>query len=287
MTYISAFECEGGIVMCADTQETIDEEKQYSEKLYAPENLSYPIAVGGAGLEEPIEAFSLELFERVEKEKPETAQQLRDVIKSSIEKIFNDDARISAWPESYRTTQCVVAAKPTNDVFSIFKVTGKRVSYRKKEPVIIGYATATNKALMARMYREGLPMQQAVMLAIYLLSQSKTKDNGVGGDPRVVIVRDNGAWIDDPEYLKSSEIQVGKFLRLIDRLFLASVDISKAPSEFRLDLQRFATELVQLRQDYFNESAARSLNRSFFEKGFRGDPYSKVFAGALSEVREE
>ena len=38
-------------------------------------------------------------------------------------------------------------------------------------------------------------MQQAVMLAVYLVSQSKLLDEGVGLDTRVAIVRDNGAWI--------------------------------------------------------------------------------------------
>jgi len=72
MTYVAAFECKGGIVLCADTQETHKgagndpDEKEYVEKLYVPENLSFPIAVGGAGLDEPIEAFSLELFERID-----------------------------------------------------------------------------------------------------------------------------------------------------------------------------------------------------------------------------
>src|SRR5881296_2856380 len=89
MTYIAAFECKGGIVMCADTQETHKpragymEEKEYVEKLYIPEKLSYPVAVGGAGLDEPIEAFSLELFERAEREKPATVNELRTLIQSS------------------------------------------------------------------------------------------------------------------------------------------------------------------------------------------------------------
>jgi len=187
MTYISAFECEGGIVMCADTQETIkgpvsdSDEKEYVEKLYVPENLSFPIAVGGAGVEEPIEAFSLELFERIENRgKPKTVDELRAVIKASIEEVHSSDIKISAWPKGYRTTQCIVAAKPNEDVFSIFRITGKRVSYRKEEPVIIGYERPANMALLKRMYRPGLPMQQAVMLAIYLLSQSKARDVGVG-----------------------------------------------------------------------------------------------------------
>ena len=86
------------------------------------ENPSYPIAVGGAGLGEPIEAFSLELFERVEQEKPATITELRTLVQSAIEEVHKSDIKISAWPRMYHTTKCIVAAKPTNDDFAIFAV---------------------------------------------------------------------------------------------------------------------------------------------------------------------
>ncbi|HKR82756.1 MAG TPA: hypothetical protein VJS37_01205 [Terriglobales bacterium] len=104
MTYVAAFECKGGIVLCADTQETHPAigndptEKEYVEKLYVPENLPFPIAVGGAGVGEPIEAFSLELFERLEKHQPTTVSELRLMITESIEEVHRSDG------EQYRIT---------------------------------------------------------------------------------------------------------------------------------------------------------------------------------------
>jgi hypothetical protein len=54
MTYVAAFHCERGIVMCADTQESIGEGKNYVEKLEAIGGFSYPLAIGSAGGEDII-----------------------------------------------------------------------------------------------------------------------------------------------------------------------------------------------------------------------------------------
>lgn len=291
MTYISAFECQDGIVMCADTQETHEartghkDEKEYVEKIYAPENLPYPVAVGGAGLDEPIEAFSLELFERVETEKPATIPELRTVIQASLDEVYKSDAKISAWPGMYRTTKCIVAAKPVNDEFAIFVTTGKRVSYRKREPVIIGYDTPANKALLKRMYRVALPMQQAVMLAIYLVSQSKARDVGVGGDTRIVIVKNNGVWVDDPLYVAASEQRVNDFLRLIDGLFLTSIDIAIAPSKFPEELAKFSAKITELRTAYLVHSIMRTLILTR-DPNYKGEPYRKGFDGCLVSIKD-
>jgi hypothetical protein len=290
MTYISAFECLDGVVLCADTQETHEartgykDEKEYVEKLYGPENLSYPIAVGGAGLDEPIEAFSLELFERIEKQQPQNLAELRAVIKAALEEVHSSDAKVSAWPGMYRTTKCIVAAKPPEDEFGIFVTTGKRLSYRKQEPVIIGYETPANKAVLKRMYRAGLTMQQAVMLAIYLLSQSKARDVGVGGDPRIIVVTDAGAFIDDPDYVTNSERLIGEFTTLIDELFLRCIDASTPPSQFPSLLPIFGASVTELRARYLNESATISVRNMFRSSKFQVEPYQRSFPGAMLSV---
>jgi 20S proteasome alpha/beta subunit len=116
MTYIAAFKCNEGIVMCADTQETIESrsgygaEKQYSEKLYAIESRSYPLAIGGAGLSEPMEALSQEVMTRAENEQPATIRQLRDLVSAAIEYVYEHDVPISAWPAQYRTVEYLLAA---------------------------------------------------------------------------------------------------------------------------------------------------------------------------------
>ena len=293
MTYIAAFDCIEGIVMCADTQETWEssgkykDEKSYAEKLYVPENLSFPIAVGGAGCVEPIEALALELFERIEKKAPATIRDLRTTIQESIDFVHSSDATVSSWPKTYGTAKWIVAGKPTEDEFAVFIVTGRRVSQRKKEPEIIGYRTPTNKALLKRLYRPGLTMQQAVMLAVYLLSQSKVLDVGVGGDPRIAVITANGAFIDDPEYVTNSEQRILDFTNLIDELFLHCVDSSTPPSVFPEIIDLFQKSVTALRSRYFNETATMVVRRMFSEPPVKAEPYQKAFAGAMLMVMED
>jgi hypothetical protein len=239
MTYVAAFECKSGIVMCADTQETHlaphgqhSDEKEYVEKLYVPENTSYPIAIGGAGLDEPIEAFSQELFGRIEKEKPTTIHALRTVIQSSIDEVHKSDIVVSAWPEMYRTTKCIIAAKPTDEESVIFVVTGKRVSYRKREPVIVGYDTPVNRALMKRLYRADLSIQQGVILALYLVAQSKAVNEGVGFDTKVVVITSTGAWPEAQSDIAEMEDRFTAITPYVDRLLLAAPDVGTTEEQF-------------------------------------------------------
>ncbi len=285
MTYISAFRCRGGIVMCADTQETIRDTKNYVEKIEIVEDLSYPLAVGGAGAEDIIKPITQEIIDRVTSLKPPTQGELRKIIRDSVREVFEKDVPILALNKQYRAPQVLIAAKPTTDDFCIFPVVGRR-TYKDVSKAIIGYPTAYNYALLERLYRSDLPMQQAVVSAIYLASQSKQFDEGVGGDSRVVIVRENGAWIDDPEYITKSEVYIAEFLKLIDSLFLDCVDVSIAPSQFLKKLREFTDKATSQRQTFADYSSIRSFQRQF-DPGFKGDPYSKLFLGAVQEFTVE
>jgi hypothetical protein len=78
------------------------------------------------------------------------------------------------------------------------------------------------------------------------------------------MVRDNGVWIDDAEYVKQFEIIIGEFLKLKDPLFLNCVDVSIPPdSVFPGKLREFGEEVVRLRKKALNYSAVHSLNRAF------------------------
>ena len=71
MTYIAAFKCLGGVVICADTQAAIGDYKQYTEKLLVVPNAAYPLAVGGAGGGTLLSLLWMRLFMAAD-EKPST-----------------------------------------------------------------------------------------------------------------------------------------------------------------------------------------------------------------------
>jgi 20S proteasome alpha/beta subunit len=284
MTYIAAFRCQGGVVMCADTLETRGEHKNYVEKIEIVDDLSYPLAIGGAGVDDILKPFMQELIERVKTSKPATKAALQTEIKATIKTVYENDVPALVVKKQHLTPQFLIAAKPTNDDYCIFAVIGKRL-YKEQRRAIIGYPSTYNQGLLERLHRDDLPMQQAVMLAIYLVSQSKRFDEGVGGDTQIVIVRDNGAWIDDPEYVKQFEIYVGEFLKLIDPLFLNCVDVSIPPdSVFPDKLKEFGKKVTELRYSASVFSSAHMLNRTFHDPTYKGEPYPKVFLGAKTTV---
>jgi 20S proteasome alpha/beta subunit len=287
MTYIAAFHCKDGIVMCADTQETIqvgdEAEKQYSEKLYVLDDYSYPIAIGGAGLPEPIDAFAQEVRERASKEKPNTVEKLVALVKSAINEVYQSDMPVSANPKQFRTAQYLIAAKPSDGPFTLLMVTGKRVYLVTDKKAIIGYATASNNALLKRFFRPDIPMQQAVMLAIFLVLQSKAINEGVGFDTQVAVVTAKAAALEEAPYIANSEQRVSDFLRLTDALFLASIDNSIPPSQFPEVLRQFGTAVSELRDRFLRETAAIMLDLTFSGKSGVW-MYPKIFTGAVVEV---
>lgn len=281
MTYVAGFYCEGGIVLCTDTQETVGDQKRDIEKLYVSDE--YPLAVGGAGIDEAMDAFAQEVIERVEHERPLTIPELKALVNAALSEVLEHDAPMSGWPQEYKKAQYIVAAWPNHDKPVIFRIRGRRV-YQVKDHVIIGYETAPNYLLLKRMYDKNLPMVQAVMLAIYLVSQSKQLDAFVGGETRIAVVGDR-AEIDYPEYIKNAEARIADFVKLIDKLFLLCVDPSIPPSGFPAVVEAFAKDLTQLRQNWLHQSATIWFNRALADPtGYSGEPYAKIFSGAVMSV---
>jgi hypothetical protein len=264
--------------MCADTQETIDDrssgahEKQYAEKLHTIEDQSYPLAFAGAGVAEPVEALSQEVRERAAQQKPATIRALSELVKDSIQEVYSRDAAISAWPKQYRTAEYLIAAKPSQDDFVILRVKGRRV-FQLQNSGIIGYATAPNNALLARLHRPDLSMQQTVILALYLVAQSKAINEGVGFDTKVAVVTENGAWLEPDTDVAEMEERFANISPLVDRLLLTAPDVGITESAFDRALKEFQEEVRRLRFDH------KELVAEQFAKGNVNWPYPKLPLG--------
>ena len=90
----------------------------------------------------------------------------------------------------------------------------------------------------------------------------------------------------DPVYIKDAETRVRDFLALTDRMFSVCIDVGIPPSEYREQFAEIAKCIDVLRHQYLHYAAARTLERALTDPSYRGDPYSKVFPGAVTEVPE-
>jgi hypothetical protein len=159
MTYIAAFRCQGGVVMCADTLETFQDQdyKEYVEKLAI--GGTFPISIGGAGVGEIIEAATQEIIDRAQKSKPKTTEALRTLILDSLEKVYRDDVPTLVLNKQARSPELLISAKPKNDDFCIFRVRARRI-FDVPQFRIVGWGTKYNNQLLRRLFRNDLTMLQ-------------------------------------------------------------------------------------------------------------------------------
>jgi hypothetical protein len=286
MTYIAAFKCDKGIVMCADTLETVGAYKQYVEKIeiidgsaYIQHELGaeqkYPIAVAGAGIADVVDAFAQELLENVANHKPPNHVELARLIKQSIATVYEKDLPVIVTKGQRRTPEFLIAAYPEYGGPYIGFLRGRRLKPVLKK-AIIGYGNAQNYALLTRLYRDDIPMAQAVILATYLVSQSKLTDEGVGGESRVALIVEEGACFDNTSYVRALESQTPEFLSLTDELFLRCADASLSVDDLENQvLPTFARAIIDAHRRHIDNVLASFSSIEELIKTNRS-PYKKL-----------
>lgn len=281
MTYIAAFHCRDGIVMCADTQETVGEYKNYVEKIEATEG--YPLAVAGAGAGELIDALTDEVKTQFIASKPATIAAAKDAVSAALNKVYEEDLPVLVLPKQHRTSRLLLAFKPNNDDFCIVTTQGRRLLNKNLERGIIGYSNDYNNELLKRLHRPSLPMSQAVALAVYLVSQSKKFDRDVGGETSIAVITSTGAYIDEKAWIEVLEKRADEILPLIDKLFLACTDIGLSKTEYEGELSSFVEAAKAVRNRHLQFAAERMLGKQLMAD----DPYPKFPLGGSITINPD
>jgi 20S proteasome alpha/beta subunit len=200
VTIIAGFKSYEGVVLCADTQETVEHAKRHVPKLrFEPHKYksldssevhdsNLAAAFCGAGEGPFIDKLVEEAWKRAE-----PATSLGDActeIETSIKQQYRDFGRIyqrGMCPE----VQLIFGVKMDGDS-KLFTAMGPIVNERQ------GYDSGGVGHYMAdflarRMYKDYLTLHQCVILAAYILFQSKEHVEGCGGDSQIAVLRENGA----------------------------------------------------------------------------------------------
>jgi 20S proteasome alpha/beta subunit len=194
VTIIAGFKCYGGVVLCADTQETIgDISKRNVPKLrFEPRDADagseIAVAFCGATTNGP---FMDEIVDRAW-EDVQAATALDEAcaeINKSIKKSYKDFGHI------YQPGFC-----PTAELIYGIKMSGGSKMFHAYGPAInekTDYASGGIGCYLAdflvnRMRGMGLSLRQCIILAAYVLFQAKEYVDGCGGDSQIAVLRDDG-----------------------------------------------------------------------------------------------
>jgi 20S proteasome alpha/beta subunit len=252
VTIVAGFRFNGGVILCADTQETIGEySKSWTPKLvvkptpwYAndsPDDLM--IAFGGAG-DGP---FTDKIIDRAW-EDVQTATSYDEAcnqIEQSIKNTHREYGQI--FQNGYLPDVELVYGVKMHGHSKLFKSSGPLV--KEVDYAAAGIGMHLANFLTDRLHQRYLPGPQAVILAAYVLFQCIEHVDGCGGDPHIAGLNEAG---------KSSMINPVQISLIVDQLkevrdaaavlLLNAPDFSMKPEVFDKELQSVVEKIKEMRR---------------------------------------
>lgn len=272
MTIIAGFRCSGGIVLCADTQETVGEISKRNVPKLRYESLDpllsgidLGVAFCGASNNGPFVDKIVDLAWDAAKRTTsldDAAKAIEETIKTAYQE----------FGEIYQSGYC-----PEADLVYGIKMQGDSRLFSALGPIVnqqeeyhsggIGYYMAD--FLTKRMYNRYLNIHQCVILAAYILFQAKEHVDGCGGESHIAILREEGpSGRIDQDRIDT----ITKNLELADhnlgKLLLTSADVEVSNEDFEKEFNDAAGLLKIFRNNHMESLDQWKLYKDSFDKMF-------------------
>lgn len=197
VTIAAGFVCSDGIVVCADSEEVIPGyTKNEVEKIRMWKDRGLCIASTGAGDTDLIEhagrLIEIALADEYSPKKCRFPEDCRKIIQKVFSQLFNESILpYASFPREDRPyADLLIAIGVSNDVNQydvLFKASGTTVREIDFGAECIGSGTLAAKSLIERIYSSFLNLDDALIVACYILYHTKRWTDGCGGNTSVLV----------------------------------------------------------------------------------------------------
>ncbi len=260
VTIVAGFKCYEGVVLCADTQETVAElsKRNIPKLIFEPKDDAgktkafkaddLAVAFCGAADNGPfVDKLVQNAWE--DAQAGSNIDEVCTLIERSIELTYKK------FGEIFQTGYC-----PTAEVIYGVKMFGASKLFSASGPIVTEqnrYATGGAGYYMAdflssRMYTNHLSLRQCAILCAYILFQAKEHVDGCGGDSQIAVLRNDGVSgaVD--------RVRIESLNRLLDGADETLGHLLLAAADLEVDDRRFI-ELIEGTQRVLENSRRQEL----------------------------
>lgn len=257
MTYIAALRFPEFIVMSADTQESWPDEVSYEEKIDILRTPKLDITIGGAGVGDLPLGFVSHAFDEIKRLQPSTKDDIYSSLSDILVSFYEHDVKL--FQSKHKNVGFVIAVRQASGELHLWRSVGMRL---KEVPryASIGPASAFVKNQLRRLWRNDLTPNQAVLLAIYIISAASKGSRVIGGDgPTVAYINKLGVTTESDDYTKIVKDRFSELQQYIDTLLLAMPDLTIIEPSFLRMLNEVRDKVTELRAEYKKRFAEQSV----------------------------
>lgn len=197
MTIAAGFVCSEGIVLCADTQETVaGYTKNSTEKIRLRRDGGLNIAITGAGDTELIESIGARIEHALCSEYPLNGfwppDRVQEIIQNELANSFRMYiAPYANFPKDDRPwcdlLILVTVSNGVSEYECLFRASGTTLREIDFNADCVGSGLILAKSLIERFYSRGMNLDEMVLAACYVMYQTKKWVDGCGGKTDIVI----------------------------------------------------------------------------------------------------
>ena len=281
MTYIVGMRSPQGVVLSADSQESISGEISYREKIASC--TTHDLVIGGAGRSILIEGFVQHVFESIDSKALESEKSATSFIRAALKSFYVSDVKVLAG--RFKEISFLISGKLQTGEIGLWHTKGNRV-FSVPEYEAIGYESPFVHHLLRRLYRAGLSLSQLELLSIYLVKAAKESSDSVGGPTSVAVVSSSGVTLEDKRSIDDLEERVSRFDEALSLLLLACPDTSMSRDEFTALLRNFWDYVLGLREHYHGKVIGREILRTF-DPNWKPNPVAQLPSDTIIEQTQE
>lgn len=277
MTFVAAFRGDDSVVLGADTQETVNEDKiNYAEKIKTIEGPWGALAIAGAGRADLCDAFPQAVEDGVKQWKCVTVPEIETNLKTILSRFYERDVAYVRGKRREIKFIVGLSSSPSHEV-RLWRTSASRLLSVPKFS-IIGYETPVYSYFGNRLKDFAQVPSQMVLVMAYLIGIAKETGTSVGGDSHIVVLRHGGAYPESKDYVGSVSERIARFREIADRLYFLSMDFAVQDDGFKGAMKETENVLLLLRSKYMHETA-RMVLESLKNPSWRGDAYPKLPQG--------
>jgi hypothetical protein len=286
VTLIAAFQCDEGIVLCADSQETIDIPERGSyrvsvNKLEQRDAGNYEVIVGGAGDGALVDNFVDRLVELIDKWRSEYQEsKVLSTIRRFVRDYYKTDVALSpAHPDDKKLGFVVCLRSKSTGQLLLWRIEDLHVR-SVSDLTLLGWEDLLYWREATRLYNlngvitEMPSNSEAILLGVHLFSIAKETSNVISGDTKITVVRNDGIHMLNPNDVKELETRVKAFDYLSAVIFLALPDVTITRTALTDWLKDFQKTALQLHDDFTFHIVQTKLQRL---KALPGYPHIETF----------
>jgi hypothetical protein len=274
MTIAAGFYFNGGIVLCADTQETVGASKTWTPKLIVEPNDmlgkdsrdSLMIAIAGAG-DGP---WTDKIVERAWADVKSSASfgEACSNMETSIKETYREYGEI--FQPGYLPSADLVYGVKMQGQSRLFLASGAIVN-EKRGYAAVGIGQYLADFVASRVHQRYLPGSWVLMLAAYVIFQCKEYVDGCGGDTHIAILSEGGNSNRlDPWRTDFATEQLRRMDNVVSTLLLSASDFSAKEEDFKNELDGAIAAIREVRRsgEQFSKAWEEFTKSRFKAVGF-------------------